>query len=409
MSRYITIELPGNLFLDPIVDELRELLESNPNNLTKPDVLRNALAQERKNAAFLINAYMQATGDGYQPFYGYKRSYKYFAMTYRPKWDFSNPIAKLASRYLTVNEMNEFVTKNTADAKMNMYINSLKERKTIKVADLKRKGRYSSGKERALGRELKDDTAAAGEKLGSSLKFYKQNERDIRRQKVQDAVLFLIAKDILTHSMNDANFSAYRLSCIGEDNNNDILSMQLPFALKLHINTDDGNVKEVTIRQGDLKLKNYGDFFRFIYDSRIQPLLAQVGETEIEREQLEKELDNYDMNRISLFKNVHELESRICSTLTEEQFHQLNAEGKPVKVDFKYLLQFVNIKDSNKELLRVIRNAFCHSTYPEGTKVSVVFDKEHGKHSIPDVAKTLIADFTNRSKSVTLKQHAIKK
>lgn len=403
MSRYTAIELPGNLFLDAIVEELRKL---NPESLKKPEVLDDALGRERKNAAFLIKAYMQAVGEGYQPYYGYKRGYKYFSMTYNPRWDFSTPIAKLEPRYLTVMEMDDFIKGSTAADREKKYIAALEDLKTQKINILKRKGRYDKGKERKLDEELNEAIEAADDKLRHSLKFYKENEKAIRRQKVQDALLFLMAKDVLSHTMEDADLSAYSLRYIGKDNASDILSMQLPFAVKLHIKTDSG-VKEVTVRQGDLKLKNYGDFFRFIYDSRIQPLLAQVSENEIDRAELEKELDNYDMNRVPLFQYVHDLESRVCGSLSDDQLRSPKDEsGKQVKVDFKYLLEFVNLKDSNKELLRVIRNAFCHSTYPAGTKVSIVFDKAPEKRSIPEVAKTLVTEFKSRSKGTTLKQTA---
>ena len=406
MERYTTVELPGNLFLDAIVEELKKI---DTNTLEKPQILADALARDRKNVAFLINAYMQATGNGYQPFYDYKRAYKYFAMTYHPEWDFSNPIEKLTEKYLTVGQMEQFINSTSNEKRENIYRSSLEKRNAQKVTKAKDRGRYNKRKRESLEKELQTSIGEAHEKLRRRIKEYKDTEKEIRRVKVQDAVLFMMAKDVLTSTMGNADLRAYRLKYVGNDKNGDILSMQLPFSIKLQIPVSDGGIKEVTIRQGDLKLKNYGDFFRFIYDSRIRPLLTQLEDNEIDRQQLEMELDNYDMNRVPLFRCVHELESRVCGTLTEEQFHRLNDDGKPVKVDFKYLLEYVNIKESNKELLRVIRNAFCHSTYPDGTKVSVVFEKEQGKHIIPEIAKTLVTDFATRSKSASPKQKTIKK
>ncbi len=79
VKRYSSIELPGNLFLDAIVEALKET------DLAKSGILRNALAGEHKNAAYLINAYMMASDSGYQPFYDYRRCYKYFSMTCNPQ------------------------------------------------------------------------------------------------------------------------------------------------------------------------------------------------------------------------------------------------------------------------------------------------------------------------------------
>lgn len=404
-SRYTTIELPGNLFLDAIVEELKKI---DVTTLEKPQVLADALAQERKNVTFLINAYMQAIGDGYQSFYGYKRGYKYFSMTYKPQWDFSDPIEKLTSKYLTVGQMEQFMSDNDKEAREKFYIDALNDRKGEKIKRAKSKGRYNPYKEKSFESELQASKAEAPEKLSHSLKLYKENEKEIRRVKVQDAVLYLMAKDVLTHTMQNADLSAYKLKYIGKDSETNILSMQLPFAVKLQIRTNDDSTKEVVIRQADLKLKNYGDFFRFIYDSRIQPLLAQVDAEVIEREQLERELDNYDQQRVPLFEHVHNLENRVCETLSEEQFHK-DEEGNPVKVDFKYLLKYLNTNEKTKDLLKAIRNAFCHSTYPEGSRVTLVFEKEECKQEIPNVANTLAENFENRSKSATPKQKKVKK
>lgn len=404
-SRYTTIDLPGNLFLDAIVEELKKI---DTTTLEKPQVLADALAQERKNVTFLINAYMQAIGDGYQPFYGYKRCYKYFSMTYKPQWDFSNPIEKLSGKYLTVGQMEQFISDNDHEAREQFYIAALNDRKTEKIKRAKSKGRYNPYKEKILETELQESKAEASEKLRHSLKLYKENEKEIRRVKVQDAVLYMIAKEVLTHTLQNADLSAYKLKYIGKGSETDILSMQLPFAVKLQIKTKVDSTKEVTIRQADLKLKNYGDFFRFIYDSRIQPLLANVDAEVIDREQLEKELDNYDQQRVPLFEYVHNLESRVCDTLSEEQFYK-DAEGNPVKVDFKYLMEYINANARTKDLLKSIRNAFCHSTYPEGSRVTLVFEKEEGKWTIPNVANAMADSFETRSKSATPKQKKVKK
>lgn len=404
-ARYTTIELPGNLFLEAIVKELKGIDQSK---LQYPQSLSDALAQERKNVAFLINAYMKAVGEGRQPFYNYKRGYRYFSMTYKPDWDFSKPIEKLKDKYLTVGQMEQFMSDNDKEARESFYLRSLDARNAAKVTKAKNQGRYDSRKRGYLKDGLEAGKAEAPEKLSHSLKFYKENEKEIRRIKVQDAVLYLLAKDVLTHTMDNADLSAYKLKYIGKDNDTDILSMQLPFAVRLLIRTSDDSTKEVTIRQEDLKLKNYGDFFSFIYDSRIRPLLAQVDAELIDRSQLEKELDNYDRKRVPLFEYVHNLESRVCETLREEQFHK-DADGNPVKMDFKYLLRYLNISEKTDDLLKAIRNAFCHGTYPEGSRVTLVFEKEEGKQKIPNVANVLVESFEKRSKSATPKQKKVKK
>ncbi len=307
--------------------------------------------------------------------------------------------------------MARHIKENDAPARKDAYVGSLSARMAALADKAKKRNRYDYRKKQVLQQQLEDDAAAAHDKLSRSYKFYTDNERTIRLRKVQDAVLFLMAKDVLTHAMTDADFSAYRLRDIGKDGDRDILSKQLPFAIRLQIPVvEDGveAVREITIRQKDLKLKNYGDFFRFIYDSRIHPLLAQVDAEEIDRATLEKELDNYDRNRIPLFESVHELEARVCRTLDSAQLHPVDEAGKSIRVNFKYLMQFVNIKASNIQLLRNIRNAFCHSTYPEGDKVDVVFAQSGKQRTISTIAHTLVDDFSRRAKSATPKQKLIK-
>lgn len=78
-------------------------------------------------------------------------------------------------------------------------------------------------------------------------------------------------------------------------------------------------------------------------------------------------------------------------------------------MDFKYLLRYLNISEKTEDLLKAIRNAFCHGTYPEGSRVTLVFEKEEGKQKIPNVANVLVDNFEKRSKSATPKQKKVKK
>lgn len=377
-GKYTTIELPGGIFLDAIVGELEKLQDAYPG-------IKDALASERKNVSFLIGAYMNAIGSGSQSFYGnsFKRNYKYFCMVNNPK--FNNK--KLENRYMSVEEMESFMSKSHDRVMRDKaYYRLLEDQKTI---DLKSRPKKRS----QINQEYDEACNAAEAKLQKAYRFYTENEKAIRRQKMQDGLLFLMAQDVLTEKMKIGDWSAYKLSNIGcGEEGEDILSQQLPFSIKLEVPTDEG-IKSVTIHQDNLKLKNYGDFFRFIYDSRIKPLLSQTNMESIDREHLELELDRYDQRRIPLFELVHQIEGKVVNNLSEKQLHPMK-EGKAIKVDFKYLLQFVDIEESNKETLRIIRNAFCHSTYPERSRVQIVLDK---KSDIPQVAETLVNKFKDNA------------
>jgi len=222
---------------------------------------------------------------------------------------------------------------------------------------------------------------------------------------VQDILILLMAIDDLTAAMGTkGNFSSYKLRNIGcASESSDILSMLMPFSMTLEIPSliKDEPAKVITIKQDDLKLKNYGDFFRFIYDRRIRTLLQNVKENEFTRQQIEEELECYNRMRIPVFKQVLSTEEKIWKQLPSEQLHK-KADDKehPVNIDFKYLMQFVNIKESNIEIIKAIRNAFSHNQYPTDSAVArLVFDKKQ----IPELAKEITKLLHNKTNQINLK------
>ena len=382
-GRYTSIELPKGLFLPAIIDAIKadQAADKAP--------LKDALAGYRINTTYLIAAYQEACGDGYQTFYGnkFKRYYKYIS-----KLKSSAPNAPLEKQYLSVEEMEKFLL--TAKKQEEKYLSAFNREKDKKISIAK------SRKRNRDVAELNEEKEIEPRKLRKYRNEYSQNEKAIRRQKVQDVLLFHMAKSLLTNVMDNngsnIDFSAYRLRDIGRNGNKDILSLQMPFSIVLQIPTQDGSVREIKIEQKSLKLKNYGDFFRFIYDSRVRPLLAQIKSDYVSRENLETEFDNYDQQRIPLFELVHDLEGKIWEQLPDEKLHPVDSDGKPLKVDFKYLLQFIDTEESNKDLLRVIRNAFSHNNYPTDAAVKVIFDRS----DIPDIARTLAQTFERKAKQM---------
>ncbi len=401
-GRYVSIELPKGLFLPAIVEALKVLVgdiqDSNACKLLLPAIvealnekskklqgdqakqLRNALDNERKNVAYLIAAYFEALGDGSQDFYGneFKRYYAYVSKLHSVQ-DSSQSNAKngnqraVKKHFLSVDELAEWAKK--AKKLEETYLNKFNEKKEIEKSKL---------------RNLRNE--------------YTLNEKAIRRMKVQDMLLFRMAINLLTNVMDknrtSTDLSEYRLKNIGSGTDGkDILSLELPFSIVLQVPVADGSMREITIRQDKLKLKNYGDFFRFIYDTRVRPLLAhaRIENNILQRNHLDAELDKYDQQRIPLFKLVHELEGYIWEQLPEEKLHP-----KDVKVDFKYLLQIIDTNESDENLLRTIRNAFSHNEYPDKgiseTTVKIVFEK-----SIPEIAETMVEAFDKESEKIKTK------
>ena len=418
--RYTTIELPRGLFHKAIIETLRRSDVADRLPLLKDG------NPERFNVAYLIAAYFKATGDASQVFYGnkFKRYYKYQSMTISPQWDYSAPVAQLVKKYYSVADMENYHRQTDTgetpgtryEKREQKYKESLETRAAAliqkaekKLEKKKLKGTYNPGKDepqlkkrkRAILQERDNEIAIVPDKLRKYRNEYADNDKAIRRYQVQDMLLFLMAKDILTQSMAEhINLKAYKLCHIGQGDK-DILSLQLPFSIVLEVKTgrEDEPVRYITITQQDLKLKNYGDFFRFIYDSRIRSLLQQTRLTEIDRTSLEEELMHYNQHRIPVFELIHDIEKRIWQLLPDGA--ALHAQEDGVQIDFKYLMRFIDIKESSKRLVCAIRNAFSHSNYPtEAVVARIIFDKA----DIPQVADRLAVELRNKTSQIRLKK-----
>lgn len=339
-GRYLNqpVELPRGLFNEDIKKKLQSKYSADPG-------LIDSLSRDRCNVSFLIAEFFRHKhADENQNFYTYKRTYDIF--------------------------------------------NTLKDKRTGKDLFKSRKEYYLSlddmiSESKNIDKSIPEDHPKY-QQLCAQLSRFKKNEKIIRQYKVQDILLYLMAKDILIRSEWENNemdeIEGYKLKNISpEYGDNSILSLQIPFSISLKM--ADGSVR--TIRQEALKLKNYGDFFRFIYDQRIKALLPQVKSVEIlDRQKLEKELERYDLIRTPFFELLLEFEKSIVCK---------NPELKKEKHDFKRILKVFEAEKDDKEHLRLIRNAFCHNNYPEDIKQFNV------KDTIPGIADSLVDSFRGKA------------
>ena len=120
-------------------------------------------------------------------------------------------------------------------------------------------------------------------------------------------------------------------------------------------------IVEKTIVQERIKLKNYGDFYLLIYDTRIGILLSQLEDDTFRREDIEKELDSYDRIRKQVFCIIHSIERASNTSSSHNNFRQL-------------MDSFSNVSDDDCEKIIEIRNAFCHNRYPHN--LSGILDKK---------------------------------
>lgn len=312
------VELPRSLFAEPIKEVLREKFADNKEMMA-------ALNSEKGcNVTYLIDEYFKhVCCDGCQNFYmptksGFKRHYSYFDILYTKK--------KGEKIYYTIKQL-AHLAKNDMSA-YDRHIKMFRgEEKEAEVTKLKHK-----------------------------FNDYNDNEKIIRRYKVQDMLLFLMAKDILI-TLKDANLSNFKLMNISLDSAKGILEKQVPFDITVNC-VKDGETKMHTIHQDAIKIKNYGDFFKFLSDDRIKSLLGQLDDgVTIDREDLEEELKRYDDRRVGVFRNVHEFEESVINK---------HEEFKTKHHNFKDLVEARGGIDKNEQqAMRDIRNAFGHNHYAE--------------------------------------------
>lgn len=343
-KRYLSqpIELPRCLFEDSIVDKMIEICSDNESlQELKRQLIRYRNKEEgvRFNVAYLIIKYHELVmNDKCQKFYGWDRGYKV--------------INKLEG--VDCFKQTNFLEHYDFEEKINHYIDDLR----IQVEG--RKFREASGDEKQNERN----------KILSYKKELNANERTLRRLKVQDILLFYMAKNII-----GAEVKNFKMKSISPYKEEGILELQIPFSMKITL--ADGT--ERTIYQEAIKIKNYGDFFCYLYDDRVKSLLPQIKKAEINRMELDRELMNYDLTRPEIFSLILDFEKAI-----NDKYPEMTKE----RHGFTDLLnKLEDLGPMEKENIRLVRNAFSHNKYPNIEKI---------KEDIPEVAvgvrKSLMKD-----------------
>jgi hypothetical protein len=302
----LPVELPRGLFNG----DIKNLLDARYGHLPE---IKIALSQDRCNTVYLVQTYFKAAlGDERQAFYDFPRSYKLF---------------------------------DTLD---NNFVRNKLQRRFYTTGDFEAKLKYpDAGIEKYIEKYQKNDSR---KKLKRQLNDYDKNEKVLRLTQVQDMLLFLMAKRILVENQLPGTGDA-KLKDIRPDNPEDILSTQTAF--RLPVKSNDGTCR--IIRQERLKLKHFGDFYRFICDRRVETLLPHLPGGETDRVALEEELEAYDRVRVKIFELIHRFEKRVMA----EKSIQTPSPG------FVEILQHCpGIDRDTKQQMQIIRNAFIHNTYP---------------------------------------------
>ena len=360
-GRYEQFELPRSLFTAPA-----RILLCAANIQFEPATDRDL------SMGNLINLYFsKVLSDNNQPFYRWERHYDVFDKIAGVKYGNS-----LVHQFL----------------KPEQLAKKMRERKTLKPSlymcekavsavnqSIKKGERRLSIHSQSDLRDTRVITQA-NMQLKRAYQDYDDNERILRRFAIQDKVMYLMAKSILLgiEGIEAGSLDRFKLKGILPGRDNTILDLLVPFSIVLEI---DG-VKVQIRQQEKIKIKRYGEFFRYNTDTRLRSLLPLLGETlgadteinvELDRETLEEELSAYDRERVAVMRMVMSLEQSILSRSTgdvpemdRENFN--NLVSKVGHIPYK----------SQGQILINIRNSFCHNEYardivlPEGTPLPQV-------------------------------------
>lgn len=388
-----TLQLPDGLFTDAICNQLLANEETKDNT----DFLAALTNREKTGGvSHLINLYFEKViGDKPQSFYReMKRHYKVIDWALF-KHDDRHP-ALLTTIPPTIYSLPEEIATllrkgNADDAPIVKKINHISCCLQKKIS----KKWETTPKYAPADNEDKD---AFFLKLIHQMRKLQQNERNIRRYRNQDMLLFEMAKKILlsggavikTNGQVERGIEQFKLQDIlppamRQGSDKDLLEQKVEFRLTINLNDEngkpikdsEGNSLTRTISQSEIKIKNYGDFYTFLYDSRIGTLLSQLTENgDIKRDELETEFDHYDHQRQEVFRLLQKIERLIIkshpaladSNAGKPEFYDEN--GTPYRNSFSSLLLLCKQYLSEggeptgvSNLLTEIRNAFSHNRY----------------------------------------------
>ncbi|HBN04662.1 MAG TPA: hypothetical protein DD434_02590, partial [Bacteroidales bacterium] len=311
----LPINLPRNMFYEEIVKS-KEL-----------ETLRRYIYGKRANVSYLIKLYLnEKLKDDSQEFYKYDRMYKFFKEGRNNK-----------NVYHELNRFDE------------------------KVSEIKE--------------QIKNNQD------NPNYKFYKQfteNEKQLRLLQTQDVLLFLMAKSILFNEV-ETKFIDKTIQSESILLKNIGIGGKSVLEEKTKVNLSLSVADYYLFIEDTLKIKNYGDFKYFCFDKRVSNYLECLLKTfndnqykkggnpyKIKRQEIEKELENYETYRIAAFEKILEFERIFFQNYyTKEEFESIN-NGTHFSFE-KIIKEFIEKTNAESEICKLIkstRNAFSHSQYP---------------------------------------------
>lgn len=341
-----SIELPRGLFETYIRQELSEIGST-----------KSMAGDATKNTSYLIYGYFrQVMSDDAQTFYDARRCYQLFDVLYR-----KSP------------RDNHFYYSTAQIREMLMRSHSRSIRKDI---------------DNYISQTTAAERTKEKERCDALLRKIKDTETELKVYKIQDILLFLIAKRLLLDRKVE-NDSAVQMNAINQIRLKNIadgntLSQKIPISIS--IKSRNGYSK--IIQQDDLKLKNYSQFYSIISDRRLPSLLDLINSRVIKRTDIENELSNYDKSHPHVLKSVFEFEKHYFDT------HPISSDTAYMALpDTGEMLKESNLTAEKQEEVRKIRNSFAHLSYPS-RKITGAASTELPKKA-ETISKKLIEHLSN--------------
>ena len=401
--RKCPIYLPDGIFMNLIKQQLNRF-----------DAMKPVLDSDRLNVSYLIAQYFDKVEyDREQPLYRLKRNYRVFDLleyAQEPKyWELNERVGKaakygLAKRNIFWNRMGQYYDG------LIRYYEGFRSKKTAvkwneKLKEAKAEKALWQGCKGAIGEERhKKMDCAFYSRLVNARKEYDDCEREIRRMKVQDMLMFLVARETL-YLPKDKVFRLKNLSL--SDGTKNILSSTVDeFSMDVvWVEKEDGVKVSHTaaIQENNVVIKNYGRMFKLLSDDRVKTLLPHIHDSAIAGNGVNDRIILKE-NKVVIDKSLFDDElmhydghrHNVCEKVLRFEAAAIKKYGLNGRVDFKAALEALTsrnlLDEKDARVLSAIRNAYNHNKYPvKGTEVSVSVE------SLPKLTEDLLQIFSSKA------------
>lgn len=345
-----SLELPRGIF----DSEIREYLAA------KYPKIKDVVLDMGKNMSYIINYYFEhEENDSNQKFYIYSRKYKLFDELYSKNKTFKEEHKS---------EEGYFQSKSIRD----MLDNKKRMNKWIKEDVLD--PLPVDGLDEESCKKRKDGIQQWYKELIFEVK---KTEKKLVRYKLQDCLLFMLAKHILidenhdearkqqTNAIRNLKLEDIKYSpTLSAKERNKILSLEVPFSVS--VNSANGLIEYY---QEKLKVKDYAKFYTLLNDRRVPTLFNLLTTNKVCKEELEKEFDIYNRTQLEAFKKMYDFQDKYFDGKDISEFTK--DSGKVVFPEVEAIWnECANMPDSAekenlKDILKSIRNSYAHLSYSQ--------------------------------------------